>query len=87
MSDDAQAIGERIRLLANNVPTATLQTVAGWLGDITAEATQLLGANHPELNGIAQAIGEQVAAVDSLTGQFNQLKTELERIGDRIAGH
>lgn len=87
MSDSAEAIGERIRLAANDVPTQTIREVARWLDDLKAKIINELGPGHPLVGTVAAMIDSRNADVDQLIASFSQLMAEIEELGDRIAGH
>jgi hypothetical protein len=86
MSDSTDAIGERIRLTANDVPTQNLRQVVIWLEEIQAKIIGELGAGHPMVNDVGQMIGARVAEVDQLIASFSQLQADIEGMGDRVAG-
>lgn len=86
MSDSAEAIGERIRLLANDVPIATLRQVTTWLADIQMQGLNLLGAGHPLAVDFGQAVAMRTTEVETLIQSFTQLQSDIERVGDTVAG-
>ena len=84
--DNAQAIGERFRLLANDVPVATLRQVADWLADLQVAGLNLLGSGHPRAVDFGQAVAMRATEVQALIQSFTQLMTDIVTLGDQIAG-
>lgn len=83
---DAQSIGEQFRLLANDVPVGALRQITEELADIQLKGLQLLGNGHPAASDFGQAIAARTHELTGIIQSFTALQSDIETIGDRIAG-